>query len=126
MQSMRTTPYLQLIAVLVAVLMLTGCGAVVAGITDEPGPPVATSTVRVVDNDFEPPDARLTVGDTLTWQWQGDSDHNVVGDRFESPVQRDGTFEHRFTEPGTYTYRCTLHGGMRGSVTVVPADGEAS
>jgi plastocyanin len=126
MPSMRTTPYLQLTALLVTVLLLAGCGAVAAGITDEPGPPVAASTVRVVNNDFEPPEAEVTAGDTLTWQWEGDSDHNVVGDGFESPVQRDGTFEHTFSEPGTYAYRCTLHGWMRGTVTVGAADGQGA
>lgn len=126
MPSMRTTPYLQLTAVLVTVLLLAGCGAVAAGITDEPGPPVGTSTVRVVDNDFEPSDAEVTVGDTLTWQWEGESDHNVVGDGFSSPVQRDGTFEHTFSEQGTYAYHCTLHGGMRGTVTVVAAGGQGA
>ena len=123
---MRTTPYLQLTALLVTVLLLAGCGAVAAGMTDEPGPPVTTSTVQVVDNDFEPPDAEITAGDTLTWQWEGDSDHNVVGDGFESPVQRDGTFEHTFSEPGTYAYRCTLHGWMRGTVTVGAFDGQGA
>lgn len=123
---LRRTRRSRLAAVLVTALLLAGCSAVAAGIADEPGPPVATTTVQVVDNDFEPPAAELTAGDALTWQWQGDRDHNVVGDGFESPAQRDGTFEHRFTDPGTYAYRCTLHGGMRGTVTVVAADGAGS
>lgn len=122
MQSMMTTPYLRLAAVLVTVLLLSGC-AVAGRFAGQPGPAVATSTVRVVDNGFEPADAQLTAGDTMTWQWQADNDHNVVGDGFESSVQRDGTFEIRFTTPGTYAYRCTLHGSMRGTVTVVAADG---
>lgn len=122
MQSMMTTPYLRLTAVLVTVVLLSGC-AVAARFTGQPGPAVATSTVQVVDNGFEPADAQLTAGDALIWRWEGDDDHNVVGDGFESPVQRDGTFEHRFTTPGTYPYRCTLHGWMRGTVTVDAADG---
>jgi len=111
-----------LLTVVVTMALLAGCGAIASGATDEPGPAVATSTVQVVDNDFDPPDAELVAGDTMTWRWEGDSDHNVVGDGFESPVQRSGTFEHRFTEPGTYAYRCTLHGGMQGTVTVVASD----
>lgn len=122
MPSMTTTRYLRLTAVLVTVLVLSGCG-VVARFTGQPGPAVATSTVRVVDNGFDPADTEIAAGDTLTWTWQGDNDHNVVGDGFSSPVQRDGTFQHRFTTPGTYPYRCTLHGWMRGTVTVVSPDG---
>lgn len=124
----RRTRVRMLLTAVVTTALLAGCGAVgvVAGVTDEPGPPVATSTVQVVDNDFDPPDAELAVGDTMTWRWEGEADHNVVGDGFESPVQNDGTFEHRFTQPGTYTYRCTLHGGMQGTVTVVAAVGTGS
>jgi plastocyanin len=115
-----------LLTAVVTTALLAGCGAVASGVTEEAGPPVATSTVQVVDNDFDPPDAELVAGGTMTWRWEGDSDHNVVGDEFESPVQRDGTFEHRFPEPGTYDYRCTLHGGMQGTVTVVASDGAGS
>lgn len=111
--------YLLIPTLLLTALLLTGCGGASAAGADEPGTPVATATVQVVDNDFEPPHAELTAGDTMTWRWQGSSDHNLVGDGFESPVQRDGTFAHRFSEPGTYEYRCTLHGGMDGTVTVI-------
>lgn len=117
-----------LVLLLLTAVLLAGCGgAADAAGGDEPGTAVETSTVQVVDNDFEPPDAELTAGDTLTWQWAGSSQHNVVGDGFESPVQQDGTFEHTFTEPGTYEYQCTLHGGMSGTVTVVaPSDAEGA
>lgn len=125
MRSMMNSRYLPVLALLLTALVLAGCGGASAAGTDEPADPVSTATVTVVDNDFEPPDAELTAGDTMTWRWQGSSDHNVVGDGFESPVQRDGTFEHRFTEPGTYQYQCTLHGGMSGTVTVVAAQSNA-
>ena len=85
--------------------------------------PVATSQISVQDNNFEPEVAEVTAADTVTWTWEGSSEHNVVGDGFESDVQRDGTFERRFDEPGTYEYRCTLHGGMTGTVIVTDASG---
>ena len=55
----------------------------------------------------------------MTWRWEGNERHNVVGGDFESPVQVDGKFAHAFSEPGTYSYRCTLHLVMRGEVVVV-------
>jgi plastocyanin len=30
----------------------------------------------------------------------------------------DGTFRHRFTQPGTAKYRCTLHPNMTGTIEV--------
>ena len=119
MQSMRTTRYRTPAAVLLTIALLAGCGGAAGADTDTAAAPVRTSTIQVVDNDFDPPDAEVTAGDTVTWQWAGSSKHNVVGDGFESPVQDAGTYERHFAEPGTYTYRCTLHAGMDGTVTVV-------
>jgi plastocyanin len=51
----------------------------------------------------------------------GVAQHNVVGDGFESRIQAQGTFEHTSDAPGTYSYVCTLHQGMDGTVIVVEA-----
>ncbi len=60
----------------------------------------------------------VRAGTTVTWRWDGDHPHNVVGDDFESEIQTEGTFAHAFAALGRYDYRCTLHGGMRGAVVV--------
>jgi len=80
-------------------------------------------------------DAVINPGDTVFWVWLNDF-HNVVSligslEEFESPVFEAGdSFEHRFTQPGVYTYYCQPHGidngdgtaqGMVGTVTVLPA-----
>lgn len=74
--------------------------------------------VAVVDNDFEPSEVTIDVGETVTWTWEGEIPHDVAGESFASEVQREGRFEHTFTEPGTFDYRCTVHQGMRGTVEV--------
>lgn len=96
------------------VLLLAGCTG--------DAEPVATSTISVQDNEFQPEAAQVAAGDTVTWNWEGDDAHNVVGDGFHSEVQRDGSFTHQFDEPGTYAYRCGLHGSMRGTVVVTGQD----
>ncbi|HEX6255546.1 MAG TPA: plastocyanin/azurin family copper-binding protein [Euzebyales bacterium] len=121
---MMSTRYLPALIILLVTALLTACGRASAIGDDDTDAPVATTTVQVVDNDFEPANAEVTAGDTMTWQWAGANQHNVVVGDVASAVQDAGTFEHTFTEPGTYEYRCTLHGGMRGTVTVVPADAE--
>ncbi len=81
---------------------------------------VATDpTVDVSDNDFTPTSLTVEAGTTVTWVWEGNALHNVVGESFESEIQAEGTFDHRFDDPGTYTYVCTLHPGMNATVTVV-------
>jgi plastocyanin len=86
---------------------------------DDPGPPVSGVTeVAVRDNDFAPDAIEVPSGTTVTWRWEGDNDHNVVGDDFASPVQDEGTFTYTFADPGTHDYRCTLHPFMNGEVVV--------
>jgi plastocyanin len=120
---MRTHRYLIICSAIGLGLMLAGCGD---GPSATAEAPVATSTISVQDNRFEPEAAEVTAGETVTWTWEGDSDHNVVGDDFESDAQREGSFTQRFDEPGTYTYRCTLHSGMKGTVIVNDGDSAAT
>ena len=89
--------------------------------TSGAGPVATDPTVVVADNDFRPGELTVETGTIVTWDWDGDAQHNVVGDGFESEIQVDGTFEHGFDNPGTYTYVCTLHPGMDGTVIAVEA-----
>lgn len=100
-----------------AILLLAGCapgGIDAADVDGLDGP-----HVRVQDNRFSPESLEAKVDETVTWVWEGRASHDVVGAGFDSGIQNDGTFEHRFTDPGTYEYECTLHPGMTGRVTVV-------
>lgn len=101
-------------------LLLAGCND---GQSATAQAPVATSAISVQDNQFEPEAAEVAAGETVTWTWEGDSDHNVVGDGFQSDVQGEGSFSQRFDRAGTYAYRCTLHSGMEGTVIVTGGDG---
>lgn len=100
-------------------LLITACDQAGGGRADQPA--VAGDQVDVVDNAFEPSHLEVTVGDTVTWTWQGRAAHDVVGDDFASEAQRDGTFTHTFEEPGEYDYECTLHPRMTGQITVTDA-----
>lgn len=116
------------VVTLVAVLCLlaTACGAdsnepSTTDDTSGAGPVATDPTVSVSDNDFTPGELTVETGTIVTWDWDGNAQHNVVGDGFESDIQVDGTFEHGFESPGTYTYVCTLHEGMDGTVIAVEA-----
>jgi plastocyanin len=77
------------------------------------------SAVVIRDLAFEPETLTVEAGDTVTWSWEdGAIDHDVVGDGFRSDVMSEGTFRHRFDEPGTYAYECTLHPNMTATIEV--------
>ena len=106
-------------AVLALAVSLAAC------VADTPSapPPVAESpTVTIQDMQFNSDHVTIEEGDTVTWVWDdGDMPHDVSGGGFKSEVQTEGTFSHTFDDAGGYPYVCTLHSGMRGTVTVVDA-----
>ncbi len=125
-----------LLSLPVVALFLAACGG-----SDSTGPnggqpppppppggngPVQTTSVQVLDSNFNPAAIQVQPGATVTWTWGGSEQHNVTwasGNLSNSPTQTGGT--HQVTMPtqtGEYVYYCTLHGtpsgGMRGTVRV--------
>lgn len=86
--------------------------------------------VSVANHRFDPATVTLAEGDTVLWDFIGpDTNHTVTSDdgqamSFDSDP--DGTPNHRigdgyavtFNQPGTWTYHCRVHSGMRGTVEV--------
>lgn len=84
-------------------------------------PPLSESpTVTIESMRFTPDHVTIETGDTVEWVWDdGDLPHDVSGDGFKSEVQSEGSFAQTFDDAGTFPYVCTLHSGMKGTVTVV-------
>jgi len=83
----------------------------------------ANVPVSVNNNFFSPANITINVNDQVTWTWAPNSlFHNTTGPGtpplWSSPSQSSGTFSRVFTTAGTFSYRCTLHLGMNGSVQV--------
>jgi len=79
----------------------------------------ANKTVRVDDNVFRAKIVTINKGNTVTWNWIGNSPHNVkflAG--FGSATKVNGTYRHTFRKRGTFRYRCTIHSGQTGKVIV--------
>ncbi|HJQ91458.1 MAG TPA: plastocyanin/azurin family copper-binding protein [Acidimicrobiia bacterium] len=116
-QTMRWNKAVASVAVLSLAVSLAACAA------DTPSapPPVGDSpTISIQDQRFDSDHVTIEEGDTVTWVWgDGGVSHDVSGDGFKSDVQTEGTFSHTFEDAGDYRYVCTLHSGMRGTVTVV-------
>ena len=114
---MRTA--LRLLLPLLAAAVLAACSP--AGGDPADATLVKTSEVVAKDNRFDPVAVEVPAGTSVTWSFQdGGTPHDVTGEGWKSgEPQSDGTFTHTFDQPGTYGYRCTLHGGMDGRVVVV-------
>jgi uncharacterized protein (TIGR03118 family) len=75
-----------------------------------------------IDNfQFRPPSITLTAGGQLTWTNRDSAAHTVVSDdaKFGSKVlEQNATFAVQLTEPGTYSYHCSIHPFMKGKIVV--------
>ena len=77
-------------------------------------------------NSYNPNPNEIKVGDTVTWINNDSSPHTVTSSSeegsvtFDSDVLRRGeTFSFTFDQEGQYTYLCTLHPNMIGTVVVI-------
>lgn len=111
-------------AALVALLALAlaACDQAATVADDPAADAVATADAVTVENmAFAPDTLTVPAGTTVTWTFaDGAIPHDVVFDdgSVASEQLTDGTFSHTFEEPGTYTYHCSLHPNMTGTIEV--------
>jgi plastocyanin len=75
----------------------------------------------MIDNfTFEPAQLVVKVGTTVTWKNRDDIPHTVVSaGKFRSKtLDTDESFAFTFTMTGDYTYFCSLHPHMKGTIKV--------
>lgn len=113
------TRYLPAILALAFTIPLAACQGDQPDRSAGATPVVGTHDVSARNLQYEPPAIQVRPGTTVTWHFDdGTVAHDVKADGFGSPVRKSGTFSHRFDQPGTYQYRCTLHANMTGRVIV--------
>jgi plastocyanin len=77
------------------------------------------TTVRIVDERFEPNNILIETGQTVTWANQDDDRHTASGRGMDTGVIAPGDEGSvTFLEPGEYRYTCNFHPEMLGLVTV--------
>ena len=85
---------------------------------------VATNTVTLSNYMFSPATITVKAGTTVTWSNQDSVTHTVTSDdsskvSFKSGNIKDGdNYTFTFDTAGTYTYHCTPHPYMHGTVIV--------
>ncbi len=113
-----------------ALALLAGCGAGQDPTTSPPedasedsgedGGQAAGEVVDIADNAFSPDSLEISVGDTVQWTNMDAVPHTVTfADGPDSGQLTTGTtFSHTFDEAGEFSYTCTIHPSMQGTVVV--------
>jgi plastocyanin len=104
-------------------------------------PPAGSAAVSIQDFTFSPATVTIKAGTIVRWTNNGPSAHTTTSDGgvwssttlsapsggggYGGTGTAAGTFDFTFTQPGTYTYHCSLHPpslypGFTGTVTVTP------
>ncbi|HET8821002.1 MAG TPA: cupredoxin family copper-binding protein [Thermoleophilaceae bacterium] len=81
----------------------------------------ASGSVTIVDFNFSPGTITVDVGDTVTWVNNGPTPHSATSSSgaFDTGIFPAGeSRSHTFNEAGTFSYICTPHPNMRGTVVV--------
>jgi plastocyanin len=117
------------------VVLMSACGGSSGGAmampvgggpaTEAPGAasnvPAHTDLVQITNFAFAPAVITVAAGATVTWTNEDTTQHDVfappVG--LQSPVlNQNDSYAHTFSSPGTYTYICSIHPFMHGTVVV--------
>jgi plastocyanin len=101
-------------ALLVGLLSVTASGA-----TELRAP---SDEVQIVDRIYQPSALTVEAGQSVLWHNTTLQPHTVtaLGGEFDSGKLDGGeTFSVKFTTPGTFAYKCTIHPTMHGVVTVL-------
>jgi len=80
--------------------------------------PTNEVNVSVIDSTYLLEVTNVTVGTTVTWEYEGGLPHTVTSDTnlFNSGTMGEGdTFSFTFTEAGEFPYYCRFHGSPGGS-----------
>jgi plastocyanin len=93
----------------------------------EPGvqPTSASGEAKIVIANFafDPVTVTVPVGTTVTWTNEDSATHTITSDSgdWDSGRLKNGQlFSHTFTEAGTFSYHCSIHSSMKGTIIVTP------
>jgi len=117
-------------AVLVSILVLAGTAAVIAApekSASQEKVAFGVTHVFIRNGEYSPSSIKVLLGTVVTWTNQDNVPHGVVispvvissQDVWQSgPLYRGESFTYTFTSRGTFSYRCSEHPDMLGTVIV--------
>ena len=79
------------------------------------------AAVEIADFAFGPAEITIAAGGTVTWTNTDNQAHTATssGNFDTGSIGPDATASVTFDEPGTFTYICSFHPFMTGTITVV-------
>jgi plastocyanin len=89
----------------------------------------ASASVNMVDFSFSPASVTVAVGDTVTWHNTGQAPHTATandGSFDTGTIQPGGSGSQTFNSAGTFSYICTIHPNMHGTVRVLASSSGGS
>ena len=90
--------------------------------------PAGDPSDTIVDFKFTPATLTVHVGDTVTWTNTGQQPHTATANdhSFDTGVLNKGASgSHTFTQAGSFSYFCTIHPFMHGTIVVLASSGSA-
>jgi plastocyanin len=109
------------LAALVGLALATGAAAAIPAGAFGSAHAASTHTVTLKNFRFHPGTLTIHRGDRVKWVWaETEREHNVTFRHFHSRTQESGSFTWKFSQRGTFRYRCTIHEeeGMLGKIIV--------
>jgi plastocyanin len=88
------------------------------------GDAALSEKVEIVDFAYDPDPVTIEEGGKVIWQNEDSAPHTATADdgSFDTGTLEEGKLKsENFKEAGTYTYICSIHPEMHGTVEVVPA-----
>ena len=89
---------------------------------DAGGANVRSVKIEMLDFEFSPPSVTIATGGKVIWLNQGQAPHDATADdgSFGTGTLEPGKLKSEtFKEPGSYSYICTIHPQMEGTIEVV-------
>lgn len=81
----------------------------------------AAAIIKASGTTWEPDEVTVKAGGAVKWDVSGSIVHDLKGDEgVEHKAASKYVVTHTYAKPGTYSYQCTIHPGMTGTVTVTP------
>jgi|SRR3989338_8972585 len=116
------------ITLLFSLLILSSCT------NKQEAPSEDTLNVNIENFAFSPAEIKIKAGETVTWTNKDDAPHTVTPttkvscepptlciDTYlfnSASLEKGQTYQHTFSESGTYEYICNFHTSMKGTVIV--------